>query len=77
MIYNFIIPPKLHEIRTKKTIIKLYYEAQYRMYRWNTPNKFVQTNLNMRYLDSRYNKPFFCIILSTYGTGEKGGSLHK
>ena len=26
------------------------------MYRWTTLNKFGQTNLNMRYLDSRYNK---------------------
>ena len=28
------------------------------MYRWNRPNKFVQTNLNMRYLDLRDNKLF-------------------
>ena len=53
-LYNDILfhnTPKLHKKEQEKTFIKLYYEAQYRMYRWNTSKKFVQTNLNMRYLD--------------------------
>ena len=57
-----------------KNIIKLYYEEQYRMYSWNTQNKLVQTNLNMKYLDSRYKKPR--VLLWIYLLkGQKKGRL--
>ena len=44
------------------------------MYRWNTPNKFIQTNLNMRYLDSRYNTPCFLVYIYLL-KGKKKGRL--